>query len=69
MMCPDCGRLRHAGECAPIICRECGEPLDGDRTADGRLCEECADFLAERDSRAAMAWYEIMEEQNHERAH
>jgi predicted nucleic acid-binding Zn ribbon protein len=43
----------------PEHCKECGEPLP-----DGEIgtCQDCRDFLEEREARAAIAWYDVMEE-------
>jgi predicted nucleic acid-binding Zn ribbon protein len=45
-------------------CKECGEAFDVYRAPDDRLCDDCKEFLEERECRAAIAWYDVMEEQN-----
>lgn len=56
MMCPDCGDLRHKGECDVVdaYCGECGDHiLIGKRAK--RICHECQSFYADREFDRAMS--------------
>jgi hypothetical protein len=44
-------------------CRECGDAFDVYMAPEDRICECCAEFLAERESRA-LYWAEEMEKNN-----
>jgi hypothetical protein len=65
MQCPDCGALRHNGECQwiEVTCCECGDTFECG-SAKFNLCPDCKTFLDERDAKATMAWFNIMEGDN-----
>jgi hypothetical protein len=42
-------------------CKECGDAFDVYAAPEDRVCDCCKEFLAEREARATMAWFDIME--------
>lgn len=64
MLCRLCFALEDVMGWEPITyCSECGDAFDVYQAPEDRICDCCKEFLAERETRATMAWFEIMNEE------